>query len=383
MFCKQCGSELKDGAVFCTNCGAKQTLETPQTAPVGQDSDLDKTVGVFGDFPGTDATNSTVEQSTPTAPQPQPQQPTYTPPVQQTYAPPVQQAPVVQPSYNPNPAVATSTKYQSQAIGSPSNGKVGFGEAVKLVFKNYANFTGRASKSEYWWGFLFLFAVGIVGYILSATVPPLGGLITLGFFLPNLSLNIRRLHDIGKAWYWLLMGLIPLAGFIILIVYYCKDSDGDNQWGPGLASVHQPASYGAVQNATNAFSQPAYTPAQPTSTPVNSTAPVAPAQKIITDNDIVDMAQNHEPVNLHTPEAKSMMDAAINKIIPTYTGTEDLASAMMQCNPQDIKDKIAASDTDTLLVIFKAIGYYIGIGADQNVLGLVQQNVLSTLKTRF
>ena len=78
-----------------------------------------------------------------------------------------------------------------------------------------------------------------------------------------------------------------------------------------------------------------------------------------------------------------MMDAAINIIVPTYTGAEDLATAMMQCNPQDIKDRVAATDTDTLLVIFKAIGYYIGIGADQSILGLVQQYVLSTLKTRI
>ena len=379
MFCKQCGSELKDGAVFCTNCGAKQTLETPQTAPVGQGSDYEKTVGVFGDFPGVDATNPTIEQSTQVVSQPQAQQPTYTPPVQQTYAPPVNQAPSVQPSYNPNSAVTTSTQYRSQAIGSPSNGKVGFGEAVKLLFKNYANFTGRASRSEYWWGFLFLFVVGIVGCILTVTVPPLGGLFTLGFLLPNLSLNIRRLHDIGKAWYWLLMGLIPFAGFIILIVYYCKDSDGDNQWGPGLAALNQPA-YSTAQNSNNTVSQPAYEPAQSVYT---NNYPAAPAQKVITDNDIVTMAQNHKPLNLHTTEAKSIMDFAINKIIPTYTGTEDLASAMMQCNPQDIKDRVSASDTDTLLVVFKAIGYYIGIGADQNVLGLVQQNVLSTLKTRF
>lgn len=236
MFCKQCGSKLKDGAVFCTNCGAKQMVEAPAAASVQQESDLDKTVGVFGDFPGVYTTAPTVEQQTPAVSQPQTQQPTYIPPVQQTYTPPVKQAPIAQPSYNPNPVVATAPQYQtgynqSQVIGSPSNGKVGFGQAIKLLFKNCVNFTGRASKSEYWWGFLFLFVVNTIGLILSITITPLGGLVSLAFLLPNLSLNIRRLHDIGKAWYWLLMGLIPIAGFIILIVYYCKDSDGDNQWG--------------------------------------------------------------------------------------------------------------------------------------------------------
>lgn len=102
-----------------------------------------------------------------------------------------------------------------------------FSEAIKLVFKNYANFTGRATKSEFWWGFLFLWIVNFA----TSFIPVLGTLISLALFIPNLSLCIRRLHDIGKAWTWILMGLIPLAGIIILIVLYCKDSVGDNQWG--------------------------------------------------------------------------------------------------------------------------------------------------------
>lgn len=323
MFCKQCGSELKEGAAFCTNCGAKQTAEAPAAAPVQREADLDKTVGVFGDFSGANAN----------APD---------------------GAPADQPQYDPNAAAVQQYQkgFRQQAVGSPSNGKVGFGRAVALIFENYANFTGRASKSEYWWGFLLFFAINMVGAL--STLPMMAVLLWLAFVVPNLSLNIRRLHDIGKAWYWILMGLIPFAGFIILIVYYCKDSDGDNQWGP----------------ATPNPDRKAYT---------NGAA----APRTVTDNDIVTMAQNHEPLILDTPEAKALLDAAINRLIPTYTGAEDLATAMLQCNPQNIKDNVAAADSDTLLVAFKALGYYIGLGADQNVLGLVQQNVLSVLKTRY
>ncbi len=108
-----------------------------------------------------------------------------------------------------------------------TDSKVGFVEAIKRLFQNYANFTGRATRSEYWWAFLFLCLVNFV----AAYIPIVSGLISLALLIPNLSLNIRRLHDIGKSWVWILMGLIPLAGFIILIVYYCKESDGDNQWG--------------------------------------------------------------------------------------------------------------------------------------------------------
>lgn len=381
MFCKQCGSQLKDGAVFCTNCGAKQTEEATQSAPVGQYSDLDKTVGVFGDFPAAESSHTTPERAAaPIAAQVQTQQATYTPPVQQS-------APVSQPEYRTNtnlniaPQNVQQQSYnQTQAIASPANGKVGFGQAIKLFFTNYVNFTGRASRSEYWFGFLFQFLVTL----LTCWIPYFSYVVLLALVIPNLSLSIRRLHDIGKAWPWLLMGLIPFAGFIILIVYYCKASDGNNQWGSGSTGYSHVAS-GVAQNVNSEYSQPTYSPAQPTNanTPFASAAPAVQPRKVITDNDIVAMAQNHEPLNLHTPKAKNMMDAAINIIVPTYTGAEDLATAMMQCNPQDIKDRVAATDTDTLLVIFKAIGYYIGIGADQSILGLVQQYVLSTLKTRF
>ena len=125
---------------------------------------------------------------------------------------------------------ASEGETQAPVYATPvaaDGGKVGFVEAIKLLFKNYANFTGRATRSEFWWAFLFLCIVNLV----ASYIPVVGGLISLALFIPNLSLNIRRLHDIGKSWAWILMGLIPFAGFIILIVYYCKESDGDNQWG--------------------------------------------------------------------------------------------------------------------------------------------------------
>ena len=357
MFCKQCGNELKDGAMFCTNCGANQGAAAAPAQPVEQD--LEKTVGVFDAMPG-------VQQAQPVAEAPvqpvveDPVQPVVeapAQPVQQPVQQPVYQAPVQQPAQPTYQAAVQQQNAYNPNAGAAHNGKVGFGEAIKLFFKNYANFSGRASKSEYWWAFLFnclaSFVLGLIPYV--------GAVISLGLIIPGLSLNIRRLHDSGKAWYYLLMGLIPFAGFIILIVYFCADSDGDNEWGPG-------------PNA------PVYGSGQFVNTPVSN---AAPAQRVVTDNDIYAMAQNHEPVNLSDPNAKGMLDAALSRIVPTYTGMEDLAGAMMLCDPQTIKANIAATDTDSLIVIFKALGYYIGQGGDANVLGMVQQNVLATLKTRF
>ena len=137
---------------------------------------------------------------------------------------PIQEVPVEE------TAVPVEESAQAPVYTAPvetDGGKVDFSEAIKLLFQNYANFTGRATRSEYWWAFLFLCIANMV----VAYIPVLGGLLSLALFIPNLSLNIRRLHDIGKSWVWLLMGLIPLVGSIILIVYYCKESDGDNQWG--------------------------------------------------------------------------------------------------------------------------------------------------------
>lgn len=90
------------------------------------------------------------------------------------------------------------------------------------------NFTGRSTVSEYWWAFLFNFLVSLR----TAWIPVVGQLISLGLLLPGLAVGIRRLHDTGKAWYYMFMGLIPIAGFIILIIQYCKESDADNKWGP-------------------------------------------------------------------------------------------------------------------------------------------------------
>ena len=115
-------------------------------------------------------------------------------------------------------------------IPGPNNGRVEFVDAVKLYIKNSFNFTGRASKSEYWWGFLFAFLAGLVVNI----IPVIGQLLAIALAIPAISSQIRRLHDVGKPWYFILLNLIPCGiGTIILIVmYYIKDSDGSNQWGP-------------------------------------------------------------------------------------------------------------------------------------------------------
>ncbi|MDE7111916.1 MAG: DUF805 domain-containing protein [Muribaculaceae bacterium] len=109
--------------------------------------------------------------------------------------------------------------------------QVNFIQAIQLAFSNYVNFNGRASRSEFWWWVLFTFLVGLVCGVIGNQW--LTSAVNLALLLPNLGLNVRRLHDIGKSGWWLFLGLLPIVGWIILIVWLCKPSDmQDNQYGP-------------------------------------------------------------------------------------------------------------------------------------------------------
>jgi uncharacterized membrane protein YhaH (DUF805 family) len=104
------------------------------------------------------------------------------------------------------------------------------------VLKNYVGFQGRARRKEYWMFFLFSLIISIVLSILEsiANMPAvLSGLYSLVVLLPSLAVTVRRLHDTGRSAWWLLIGLIPLVGAIILLVFMCQDSqESDNQYGP-------------------------------------------------------------------------------------------------------------------------------------------------------
>lgn len=107
--------------------------------------------------------------------------------------------------------------------------------AVQSVFGKYATFTGRARRSELWWFLLFDLLVSLVVGMIDGVIRSslLGVLVTLGFFLPVLAVEVRRLHDIGKSGWWILISFIPILGIILLIVWWCQDSEaGDNRFGP-------------------------------------------------------------------------------------------------------------------------------------------------------
>ena len=259
MFCKKCGNEIIEGRAFCTNCGTPVAAEAPvQQAPAQQYA------------------------------QPQYQQA----PAQQYAQPQYQQAP----QYGQQPQYGQAPQYAQQAPKSgffsdfaiatepsapgPNNGDVDFMTAIKLFFRNYTNFKGRASKSEYWWVMLFTLIIGII--------PIVGSILSLLCLVPGIAVALRRLHDTGKSGTYYFMVLIPLVGPILLLVQMLKESDGDNMYGPanpkqmaGRPQQFAQPQYG--QAPAQQYAQPQYqqAPAQQYAQPQqNAQAPVqqAPVQ---------------------------------------------------------------------------------------------------------
>lgn len=110
-----------------------------------------------------------------------------------------------------------------------------FGEAVNDGLSKYATFSGRTSRSGYWWFYLFYILVLVGASIVDAAIktPILTGLAVLGLFLPSLAILVRRLHDTDHSGWWILISFIPLVGTIVMIVFACTDSGPPNKYGDG------------------------------------------------------------------------------------------------------------------------------------------------------
>lgn len=176
MFCANCGAQIADGAVFCPQCGQSTGQQAAPAAPVYE-------------------------------------APTYQAP-QQTYQAPAYQTPAYQaPAYQPTYAAADAPVR-----------KIGFGEAIKLFFQNYANFNGRATRAEFWWSMLL--------YGIGCCIPVVGYIWMLGAIVPYISVFWRRLHDIGLPGSKFFLTLIPIYGTIFMIKSGCTPSVGDNEYGP-------------------------------------------------------------------------------------------------------------------------------------------------------
>jgi uncharacterized membrane protein YhaH (DUF805 family) len=111
----------------------------------------------------------------------------------------------------------------------------------KVVFENYANFNGRARRSEVWYYILANIIILITAAVIDSSTGlnfeplPYGviySIYALATFLPGIALAIRRLHDVGKSGWFLLISLLPIIGSIWMLVLFCTDGDhGKNDYG--------------------------------------------------------------------------------------------------------------------------------------------------------
>lgn len=107
-----------------------------------------------------------------------------------------------------------------------------FIQSVETCFTKYLDFKGRASRSEYWWFVLFYTVCWIVGYSLG---PVIEALIILGLIIPAIAVCARRLHDINKSGWLQLIQIIPIVGWIVLIIWCATEGEKKkNKFGPPI-----------------------------------------------------------------------------------------------------------------------------------------------------
>jgi uncharacterized membrane protein YhaH (DUF805 family) len=118
-----------------------------------------------------------------------------------------------------------------------------FQTAIRTCLDKYATFSGRAHRPEYWWFVLFALIVQAIAAMLDSALlghsgnggGPISGVASLALLLPSLAVGARRLHDIGRSGWWLLIGLIPIIGTLILIWWLTRpalDTPEAERFGP-------------------------------------------------------------------------------------------------------------------------------------------------------
>lgn len=99
----------------------------------------------------------------------------------------------------------------------------------KCFAQDFANFNGRARREEFWYFYLAYVIITAIAGLISSWLSSIAGVV---FLVPNLAVAARRLHDTGRSGWFLLLGLIPLVGTIILIVFFAQEGKPEsNKWG--------------------------------------------------------------------------------------------------------------------------------------------------------
>lgn len=195
--------------------------------------------------------------------------------------------------------------------------KKSLAESYQLFFNNLFNFNGRTRRSDYWRVVIInAIVVSLVQGALTAiagrdnaVISSINAMLNIALFVLELGINIRRLHDTGKEWTYILLDLIPIVGWIIVFIALVKDSDpGDNKFGPNPKGVDMGGFQGQPQQ-----------PAQPY-------APVEPAQQYAP-------VQPVEPAQTYEPAQSADIDQPTQPIAPAEAPAQPVAAAPAPAQP--------------------------------------------------
>lgn len=128
-------------------------------------------------------------------------------------------------------AASPPSAYYGAPAGAPTQGggTMSLPKAISTCFSKYADFSGRASRAEFWWWALFF----VIAYLVSVFIDPVVSLIViLGLVLPTLAVSIRRLHDSDRSGWWYLLNFVPFGGLVLLLFYLESGSPYGNSYGP-------------------------------------------------------------------------------------------------------------------------------------------------------
>ena len=230
MFCTNCGSPLRDGQKFCENCGSPvtQSAAAVQAAPARQETQ-------WNDFSAVSAAAVKEQWNDPDVSAYTDSKPRQEDSGSTAYGGSAPQGEKYGSDADFAPESDADFQFDDRGHARAITG-CGIKLALRRFFFHYSEFTGRASRSEYWWSVLMTWAIGILanwlGHV-SSTIPTV---VTLSLICPSIAMFVRREHDIGHRWTRMLVGLIPFFGWIMLLVDMLKPSDGANRFGPAPIS---------------------------------------------------------------------------------------------------------------------------------------------------
>lgn len=206
--CKTCGTKLPDDAAFCYICGGAAVQADTIKAPTDFDDTEATTVLNESEFDDKAEETTVLSGNSP---------------------------------YQNGNSYQNNNLYQggnNQSEYSNIIEKPSFKDCYIKFWKNYTNFSGRARRSEYWYVVLANILISLVTMI-PYVGPVIDGLYMIAILVPTLALMVRRLHDLGKDWYYIFFALIPLVGQIIMLVWFCTDSQvGANEFGENPKGVN-------------------------------------------------------------------------------------------------------------------------------------------------